>query len=366
MQIRHQIVELLLRDRFSHRRHHVSSADDRLLNKSVVRRQPAWQELLLEEVLEARPFASAGGIGIVARCAIAFEDAPPARLLRVQPQLGVRFRRRLAAAHHKQQHRAHKNCPASLQIAIIRNASRAVHFKHMLRISSTDRLFILTGAGVSAESGIPTFRGAGGLWRNYRFEEVASPHAWRRDPRLVWEFYSMRRRVASAARPNPGHLALADLERSLEDRLVLCTQNVDSLHEQAGSRRVLHMHGELFKSRCDRCDRPAFADPRTYEAPSPLPSCECGGAIRPHICWFGEVPYHLDEISRALDQCTVFIAIGTSGVVEPAASFVARVHGRAQTHYVGPEEPANSSAFTKCFLGKAGELLPTLFLCESD
>jgi NAD-dependent protein deacetylase/lipoamidase len=133
----------------------------------------------------------------------------------------------------------------------------------VLAISSTDRVFVLTGAGVSAESGIPTFRGAGGLWRNYRIEEIASPHAWTRDPRLVWEFYSMRRRVASEAKTNPAHFALAKLEQKLQDRLFLCTQNVDDLHEQAGSIRVVHMHGELFKSRCDRCTRPPFHDTST-------------------------------------------------------------------------------------------------------
>jgi NAD-dependent deacetylase len=231
----------------------------------------------------------------------------------------------------------------------------------MIEISSQDRVFVLTGAGISAESGIPTFRGAGGLWRNHRFEEVASPHAWRRDARMVWEFYSMRRRVAGAAKPNPGHFALAELERGLQDRLFLCTQNVDKLHEQAGSRRAVHMHGELFKSRCERCDRAPFDDGQTYEPPAEIPRCNCGGHIRPHICWFGEVPYHLDEISEALSKCTVFIAVGTSGVVEPAASFVAHVRGRARSFYVGPEQPANASTFTECFLGKSGELLPTLF-----
>src|SRR5512135_2478250 len=113
----------------------------------------------------------------------------------------------------------------------------------MVRLTPQDRLFILTGAGVSADSGIPTFRGVGGLWRNYRIEEVASPHAWARDPVLVWEFYSMRRRVAGEAKPNPAHLALAVLEQRLDDRLFLCTQSVDNLHEQAGSQRVCHMHG---------------------------------------------------------------------------------------------------------------------------
>jgi NAD-dependent deacetylase len=230
----------------------------------------------------------------------------------------------------------------------------------MLPISPIDRLFILTGAGVSAESGIPTFRGVNGLWRNYRIEEVASPLAWVRDPRLVWEFYSMRRRVALSAKPNPAHFALAKLEERLGERLFLCTQNVDSLHEQAGSKSVVHMHGELFKSRCDSCRRPPFEDTGTYEPPIELPRCECGGSIRPHICWFGEVPFELDRIFRALDRSTIFVAIGTSGVVEPAASFVAQVGGQARTIYVGPEEPANAFAFTERHLGRAGEVLPEL------
>jgi NAD-dependent deacetylase len=231
----------------------------------------------------------------------------------------------------------------------------------MLVISDTDRVFVLSGAGVSAESGIPTFRGVSGLWRNHRIEEVASPVAWGRDPRLVWEFYSMRRRVAAAAKPNPAHFALAKLEKNLKERLFLCTQNVDNLHEQAGSKQVVHMHGELFKSRCDTCSRPPFEDVTVCEPPAEIPRCECGGQIRPHICWFGEVPFELDRIFRALKKCTVFIAVGTSGVVEPAASLVAHVAGHGRTIYVGPEEPANSSSFTQCHLGKAGEVLPALF-----
>lgn len=231
----------------------------------------------------------------------------------------------------------------------------------MIPIGHSDRVFVLTGAGVSAESGIPTFRDANGLWRNIRFEEVASPHAWRRDPRLVWEFYSMRRRRASAAKPNPAHLALARLENSLGGRCFLCTQNVDNLHEQAGSRRVVHMHGELFKSRCETCARPPFEDIDLYEPPAEIPRCACGGAIRPHICWFGEMPYELDSIAAALDDCTVFMAIGTSGVVEPAASFARRALRRARTIYVGAESPANRALFGECFLGRAGELLPNLF-----
>ena len=222
----------------------------------------------------------------------------------------------------------------------------------MLEISPADRLFVLTGAGISAESGIPTFRDACGLWKNYRFEEVASPQAWRRDPRLVWEFYSMRRRVALAAQPNPAHTALARLGKKLGERLFLCTQNVDNLHEHAGS-SLVHMHGELFKSRCDTCNRPPFDDANLYEPSADLPRCDCQGTIRPHICWFGEVPHHLDSIFAALERCTIFMAIGTSGVVEPAASFAARVRSRARTIYVGKEEPANNSAFSECYLGSS-------------
>lgn len=170
----------------------------------------------------------------------------------------------------------------------------------------------------------------------------------------------MRRRVAAESKPNLAHFALAKLQQNLQDRLFLCTQNVDDLHEQAGSQRVVHMHGELFKSRCDTCSRPPFADTNTYDPPAELPLCDCGGIIRPHICWFGEVPFELDRIFRVLDECTIFMAVGTSGVVEPAASFVAHVNGRARTIYVGAEEPANVSSFTEYHLGKAGEILPKL------
>ena len=170
----------------------------------------------------------------------------------------------------------------------------------------------------------------------------------------------MRRRVAAEAKPNPAHFALGKLEQRLQDRLFLCTQNADDLHERAGSMRVVHMHGDLFKSRCDTCNRPPFHDTKTYDPPAKLPRYDCGGGIRPHICWFGEVPFELDRIFRALNECTIFIAAGTSGVVEPAASFVAHVGGRARTIYMGAEEPANAPAFTECHLAKAGELLPDL------
>jgi NAD-dependent deacetylase len=229
-----------------------------------------------------------------------------------------------------------------------------------IAISVDDRVFILTGAGVSAESGIPTFRDTNGFWRNYCIEEVASPQAWRRDPRLVWDFYSMRRRIAQSAKPNPAHFAIAKLQRILGAHLFLCTQNVDNLHEQAGSVEVVHMHGELFKSRCECCERGPFEDSNTYESRKQLPRCTCGGKIRPHICWFGEVPFGLDRIFGAVSQSTLFIAVGTSGWVEPAASLVAHMRGRGRTIYVGRELPANAGLFSDCYLGKAGELLPGL------
>lgn len=232
-----------------------------------------------------------------------------------------------------------------------------------IEIGDHDRVFVLTGAGVSAESGIPTFRGSGGVWEGYRFEEVASPLAWARDPQTVWRFYSWRREVARGAKPNPAHFALAGPESRLSDRFFLCTQNVDSLHEQAGSKRLLHMHGQLFRSRCERsaCKHPPFADEKHYRTLAEVPQCECGGRIRPDICWFGEVPFDLDQIIAKLAECSVFLCVGSSGAVEPAASFVRRARSQgARTYYVGPEEPANGQVFDKCFSGKAGEVLPNL------
>jgi NAD-dependent deacetylase len=235
----------------------------------------------------------------------------------------------------------------------------------MITIGADDRVFVLTGAGISAESGRPTFRGVNGLWRGQRVEEVASPIAWQRDARMVWTFYSERRRKHQTVAPNPGHHALVELERALGERFFLCTQNVDRLHDEAGSVRLVHMHGKLFQSRCEReCGRPPFDDDWTLEGEAEIPRCECGGRIRPHICWFGETPFELDRIFQELERSTIFLAVGTSGVVEPAASFVryARRQGdRVRTYYVGPEEPANAASFDEVFLGPSGEVLPKLF-----
>jgi NAD-dependent deacetylase len=231
-----------------------------------------------------------------------------------------------------------------------------------MRLSSQDRLFVLTGAGVSAESGLATFRGSGGLWNGHRVEEVATPEAWEADPELVWRFYSMRRRDAMAAQPNAAHKAFAEIEQHLGDRFYLCTQNVDDLHERAGSQRIHHMHGSLFQSRCVRCEEP-FPDTSFYETAATLPTCKtCGSPVRPHIVWFGEIPLDLDAIYHHLDRATTLLVVGTSGSVYPAAGFVHIANQRGiKTIYVGPEEPLNTEAFDEIVLGPATQTLPNLF-----
>lgn len=230
-----------------------------------------------------------------------------------------------------------------------------------MRLSERDRLFVLTGAGISAESGLATFRGSGGLWSGYRVEEVATPEAWAADPELVWRFYSMRRRDARAAEPNAAHFALAAAERRMGERFYLCTQNVDDLHERAGSKRVHHMHGSLATSRCEVCAR-SFPDEQVYESAVELPRCErCGGVVRPDIVWFGEVPLELEAIYGQLERASHLLVVGTSGSVYPAAGFVHTAGRRGiQTIYVGPEEPSNADAFDSVILGTAVEVLPGL------
>ncbi|MGC2161031.1 MAG: NAD-dependent deacylase [Silvibacterium sp.] len=230
-----------------------------------------------------------------------------------------------------------------------------------MELSADDRLFVLTGAGISAESGLATFRGSGGLWNGHRVEKVATPEAWQANPELVWRFYSMRRRDAMAAEPNAGHLALAAIEKKLGERVYLCTQNVDDLHERAGSRHIHHMHGMLFQSRCVRCEVP-FPDRASYESAGELPRCfDCGERVRPHIVWFGEVPLDMDGIYRELERATVVLVVGTSGSVYPAAGFVSLANRRGiRTIYVGPEEPMNAGAFDEIVLGTAAEVLPQM------
>jgi NAD-dependent deacetylase len=227
-----------------------------------------------------------------------------------------------------------------------------------------ERVFVLTGAGVSAESGLPTFRGVDGLWRGHRVEDVATPEAFRNNPELVWQFYSERRKRAANVQPNAAHRALAELERKLGDRFFLCTQNVDSLHEQAGSQRLVHMHGRLMQTRCSRdsCKAAPFDDERLYLSRAEIPTCpKCGSMVRPHICWFGETPYAMDRIFEQLKAIQVLLTVGTSGVVEPAASFVRMARANhARAIYIGPEEPVNARFFDEVVLGKAGVVLPGL------
>lgn len=234
-----------------------------------------------------------------------------------------------------------------------------------MRLASHDRLFVLTGAGISAESGLATFRGSGGLWNGHRVEEVATPEAWDANPALAWRFYSQRRRDALAAQPNAAHRALAEIEERLAAtdpaNFFLCTQNVDDLHERAGSHRIHHMHGSLFHSRCVRCNRP-FPDQSLY-GDETLPACQtCGSAVRPHIVWFGEIPLDMDTIYRELDRATTLLVVGTSGSVYPAAGLVHIARSRnIRTVYIGPEEPQNAEAFNEIRLGAATAVLPTLF-----
>ncbi len=240
-------------------------------------------------------------------------------------------------------------------------------------LTRTSELFVLTGAGVSAESGIPTFRDGGGLWEQHRLEDVASPDGWAKDPALVWRFYSERRGRAAAARPNAAHLALAAAERHVGAGFTLCTQNVDGLHEAAGSTNVVHMHGELSKTRCesDACDLAPFDDHALYADPAALPRCpRCGSRLRPNIVWFGEMPLELHPTKRRVQSCDVFLTVGSSGVVYPAAGFVREIVYRRQMGescravYVGLERPANADQFDDVWIGKAGEILPTLFVLQ--
>lgn len=221
-------------------------------------------------------------------------------------------------------------------------------------------IVVLTGAGISAESGVPTFRGADGLWEGHRVEDVATPEAFVRDPHLVHHFYNLRRAklLDGTIHPNPAHLALAKLGRSKDHRLLLVTQNIDDLHERAGSPDVLHMHGELLKSRCSECG--AVADCREdLGRASVCKACGDLDCLRPHVVWFGEMPFGLDEISAAISKADLFVAIGTSGNVYPAAGFVSWARqGGVETLEINLEESVGSGTFHESRRGRAGELVP--------
>jgi len=223
---------------------------------------------------------------------------------------------------------------------------------------STTHLTVLTGAGISAESGVSTFREKDGLWSKYNLYEVATPEAFAADPRKVWEFYNMRRAQLPTVEPNAAHEALARIEAAMPPKqFALITQNVDDLHRRAGSKNVIQMHGELAKVRCTRCEKIT----ETLGDLGPLPHCDCGGMLRPHIVWFGEVPMFMDKIDDAVRACTLFLVVGTSGVVYPAAGLLAQAKASgARTVGVNLEAPDNVAYLDHFFWGKAGEILPKL------
>jgi NAD-dependent deacetylase len=222
------------------------------------------------------------------------------------------------------------------------------------------RVAVLTGAGVSAESGVPTFRGKDGLWKHYRPEDLATPDAFSRDPRLVWQWYNWRRGLIARANPNRGHYALADLERTAPE-FTLITQNVDDLHEQAGSRNVIKLHGDIWQVRCLSCGR-EWIDTRPSIAELP-PRCGCGGLLRPGVVWFGEelLPGIWDRAEYAARRAEVFFVIGTSAVVYPAAGLVrvAKCSG-AKVVEINLAETVITSQIDAFLAGPCGELLPKL------
>jgi NAD-dependent deacetylase len=230
---------------------------------------------------------------------------------------------------------------------------------------STDpfSIVVLTGAGISRESGLSTFRDADGIWATVRIEDVATPEAFAADPVRVHDFYNARRRgmTAPEIKPNAAHEALARLERDWPGEVLVVTQNIDDLHERAGSRNLIHMHGELLKGRCLNCGTvsPWSLDMGTATA---CPACGRKGGMRPHVVWFGEMPFAMDTIYEALERCGLFLSIGTSGNVYPAAGFVQAVRqaGRAQTVEVNLEPSEGASLFHETVYGPATETVPSV------
>jgi NAD-dependent deacetylase len=226
-------------------------------------------------------------------------------------------------------------------------------------LQKTRAICVLTGSGISAESGVPTFRGTDGLWNKFRPEELANFDAFMRNPQLVWEWYNYRRQLMETVNPNPGHIALARMEEMVHD-FPLATQNVDDLHRRAGSKRVLELHGNIMQSLCIDCgtkeNQPDLSDANK------VPRCKsCGGLIRPAVVWFGEtLPQNVfEEAKRAAQRCDLFLSVGTSALVYPAASLpVAAKQAGAYTVEINVERTEQSGMFDETLLGKAGEILP--------
>lgn len=223
------------------------------------------------------------------------------------------------------------------------------------------KIFVLTGAGISAESGMGTFRDTDGVWARFDPMKLCSPQGFEQDPDLVQSFYNARRHNLLSATPNPAHVALARLEDELGTRggeLFLCTQNIDDLHERAGSRHVVHMHGELRKARCMACNSVTAWDD-DLGGLDDCPACGTTGMLRPHIVWFGEIPLYMDDIQHALEDSDLFVSIGTSGAVYPAAGFVgaARQMG-IRTCEINLEPSENARVFEERHYGPASEAVP--------
>ncbi|KRT66002.1 MAG: silent information regulator protein Sir2, NAD-dependent deacetylase [Candidatus Dadabacteria bacterium CSP1-2] len=228
-------------------------------------------------------------------------------------------------------------------------------------IDNASSITVLTGAGISAESGIPTFRGEDGLWRKFRSEELATQEAFQRDPKLVWEWYDWRRGLVKEAMPNPGHYALVNLENE-KTNFTLVTQNIDGLHQLTGNRNIIEMHGNLWQIRCTSCG--VVEENHDVPLKEIHPKCKnCDALGRPNVVWFGEmIPMPIiDNILIAIDKCQVMLIVGTSGIVEPAASMglVAKHTGKTVIE-VNLETTPNSSHYDISILGKSGEILPML------
>ncbi len=230
-----------------------------------------------------------------------------------------------------------------------------------MRQHDTRRIVVLTGAGISKESGLDTFRDPDGIWATVSVEEVATPEAFARNPVRVHAFYNARRRglLGDGVEPNAAHLALARLERDWPGETLLVTQNIDNLHERAGSKILIHMHGELLKARCEGCGA-VMAWHQDMEMTTPCPGCEATGGLRVHVVWFGEMPFETDRIYQALGSCDLFVSIGTSGSVYPAAGFVqeARLNGIARTVELNLEPSEGITLFHEAAHGPATEVVP--------
>jgi NAD-dependent deacetylase len=223
------------------------------------------------------------------------------------------------------------------------------------------RIVILTGAGISKESGLDTFRDKDGIWSKVRLEDVATPEGFRADPKRVHAFYNARRRQLQepGIEPNPAHHALARLEREAGFKVLVVTQNIDDLHERAGSKNLIHMHGEMMKARCDMCGS-VLAWTGDMETHTPCPACAREGGLRPHVVWFGEMPLEMERIYQELAACDLFVSIGTSGNVYPAAGFVREVrrYGRARTVELNLEPSEGASLFEEAQQGPASRIVP--------